>query len=688
MMATNAGIILGTAAYMSPEQAKGFAADHRSDVFSFGVVLYEMLTGRQPFQGETAPDVLASVLIREPELQRLPTDLNPRIAELLRRCLEKNPKRRWQAIGDLRAEIEALMSSPRAVPSHSTIAAPPKPLWRRVLPISAAAILAAVLSATAVWQLKPSPRSEIVRFPISLPDSEALSGVGGRAVDISPDGRHVVFSAGGMIHVRPLSGLDATPLSGTQGQRNATSPTFSPDGQHVAFFTGEGSLKRVPIGGGVATIVSPVSVPANSMTWAGNEIFFVSADGFMRVPAEGGTPVRVDIGSDERVQRVQLLPDGNTLLLTILPPGESVERWSNAQIVARSLESGARKQLVKGASDGWYVATGHLLYMIEGRLHAVSFDPSRLEISGPAVEMVEGVRRASLNQSGLGMFSVSSTGALVYMPGPASLASSQSDVGIVERNGTLTPLKLPPAPYRYPRVSPDGERIVVETDDGKDAVVRVYDLLRGGALQRITFAGKNRFPVWTADSRRVTFQSDRDGDHGIFWQAADGSSSNAERLTTAAAGERHIPESWHPRRRGAALQRRQGCRVHAVELFGPGQTGDSIRRGAFADADRRHLRTGWEMGCLYAWTVHDRDHLRAAVPGHRCTGPTASDQWRRAASPGVDLGQDVDRKPARRQPRRCRRHDRSFVLFWRLGEQPPKIPDRPTERAPKLRRDA
>ena len=281
------------------------------------------------------------------------------------------------------------------------------------------------------------------------------------------------------------------------------------------------------------------------MTWAGNEIFFVSADGFMRVPAEGGTPVRVDIGSDERVQRVQLLPDGDTLLLTILPPGESVERWSNAQIVARSLESGARKLLVKGASDGWYVATGHLLYMIEGRLHAVSFDPSRLEISGPAVAMVEGVRRASLNLSGLGMFSVSSTGALVYMPGPASLASSQSDVGIVERNGTLTPLKLPPAPYRHPRVSPDGKRIVVETDDGKDAVVRVYDLVRGGALQRITFAGRNRFPIWTADSRRVTFQSDRDGDHGILWQVADGS-SNAERLTTAAAGERHIPESWHP----------------------------------------------------------------------------------------------------------------------------------------------
>ena len=137
MMATNAGIILGTAAYMSPEQAKGFAADHRSDVFSFGVVLYEMLTGRQPFQGETAPDVLASVLIREPELQRLPADLNPRIPDLLRRCLEKSPKRRWQAIGDLRAEIEAVMAAPRVAASPVLAAAPAKPLWRRAVPVAA-----------------------------------------------------------------------------------------------------------------------------------------------------------------------------------------------------------------------------------------------------------------------------------------------------------------------------------------------------------------------------------------------------------------------------------------------------------------------------------------------------------------------------------------------------------------------
>ena len=176
MMATNAGIILGTAAYMSPEQAKGFAADHRSDVFSFGVVLYEMLTGRQPFQGETAPDVLASVLIREPELQRLPADLNPRIPDLLRRCLEKSPKRRWQAIGDLRAEIEAVMAAPRAAISPVMTAAPAKPLWRRAVPVVAASLATGLLAALAAWQLKPAPKQEITRFAIVVPDEQALTG--------------------------------------------------------------------------------------------------------------------------------------------------------------------------------------------------------------------------------------------------------------------------------------------------------------------------------------------------------------------------------------------------------------------------------------------------------------------------------------------------------------------------------
>ena len=542
MMATNAGIILGTAAYMSPEQAKGLPADHRSDVFSFGVVLYEMLTGRQPFQGETAPDVLASVLVREPELQRLPANLNPRIADLLRRCLEKQPKRRWQAIGDLRAELEAVMSSPRAVVAPPSVAAR-KPLWRHVVPVCAAAVVAGLLGVAAGWQLKPSPRAEITQFPVAPP--ETLTGIATRGIDISPDGRLLAFTAAGIIYVRPMSGLVPRPLGGTQTQRNAYGPAFSPDSQHVAFFTSDGFLKRAPIAGNEPTTVCPAVIGANTITWARNDIFFTSASGLMRVPASGGTPVRIDIGSDEFVQRVQMLPDGNTLLLTIVPRGESAERFAKAQIVAQSIGSATRTPLVTGASDGAYVTTGHLLYVIGATLHAVAFNPATLKISGPAVPMVEGVRRSTLTLTGASWFSVASTGTLVYLPGPLDVTSSRLDVAIVDRNEAITAVGLPAAPYKHPRVSPDGQRMALETDDGKDAVVRVYDFARGGAPQRITFEGKNRFPVWTADSQRVVFQSDRQGDHGIFWQSADGR-TGAERLTTAAAGESHIPESWHP----------------------------------------------------------------------------------------------------------------------------------------------
>ncbi len=205
MMATNAGVILGTAAYMSPEQAKGFAADHRSDVFSFGVVLFEMLTGRQPFQGETAPDILASILVRDPELQKLPGDLNPRIPELIRRCLEKSPKRRWQAIGDVRAELEAIAPMPRLAAAPA--AAPPRPLWRRAIPVVVAAIITGAIAAPAAWMLKRVPPGEVARFAVPLLDGQQFSGISRQTVAVSPDGRQLVYAAGTQLHLRPISSL-------------------------------------------------------------------------------------------------------------------------------------------------------------------------------------------------------------------------------------------------------------------------------------------------------------------------------------------------------------------------------------------------------------------------------------------------------------------------------------------------
>jgi eukaryotic-like serine/threonine-protein kinase len=547
MMATNAGIILGTAAYMSPEQAKGFAADHRSDVFSFGVVLYEMLTGRQPFQGETAPDVLASVLIREPELQRLPADLNPRIPDLVRRCLEKSPKRRWQAIGDLRAEIEAVMAAPRAAPSPVLAAAPTKPLWRRAVPVVTASLATGLLAALAVWQLKPAPKQEITRFAVVMPDDQALTGLAGKTLDLSPDGRNLVYTAGGRLYVRPLSSMIATALQGTETSRNAAGPAFSPDGQQVVFHDEEGNVKRIAVGGGGAVPICSLGARPFWLSWAGDHIFMSTADGVQRVSADGGTPETiVSRGQDEMFRRLQVLPDGDTLLLTSTPAADTPDRWTGTHIVALSLKTNVRKVLVKGASDGWYVPSGHLLYMIGGGLYSVRFDLERLEPTGQVVQVIEGVRRANVMLGGVAWFSVSPSGTLAYMPGPPGPASTDFDVVVVDRNENATPMKLPPGPYRHPRSSPDGNSIAVESDDGRESVVRIFDRRRGGAPSRLTYVGRNRYPIWAADGKRVVFQSDRQGGPGIFWQPSD-VSADAERLTTAAAGEEHIPESWHPR---------------------------------------------------------------------------------------------------------------------------------------------
>ena len=545
MMATSAGVILGTAAYMSPEQAKGFAADHRSDIFSFGIVLYEMLTGRQPFQGETAPDILASVLVREPELHKLPPDLNPRLPELLRRCLEKSPKRRWQAIGDVRAELEAVALMPRAA-APVGVGGPPKPLWRRALPVLGAALVAGVGGALAAWSLKPSPSAEMIRFAVSN-EGQPWSGTTRQVVDISPDGRYIVYAASGQLHFRAMASATSKPISGTGTLMNVFSPTLSPDGESVAFYAvATRAIMKIPVGGGSAVTVTPVADNPYAVTWTEEGILFTQSDSVMRVSSNGGKPEKLaSVEPEEQVQRVQLLPGSRAVIFTVAAKRAAPGQWAAARVVAQRLDSGERKTLVEGGSDGWYLRSGHLAYVVGGVVHAVPFDADRLEVKGGAVPIIEGVRRAALGSSGIAWFAVSHTGSLVYVPGPADVSATQLDVALVDRKGTISALKLPPAGYEFPRVSPDGRKIAVGLDDGRESAVLIYDVVRGGALQRSVFGGRNRLPIWAADSKRVVFQSDREGDLGIFWQRADGT-AGPERLTKAATGEAHVPESWHP----------------------------------------------------------------------------------------------------------------------------------------------
>ncbi len=548
MMATQAGMILGTAAYMSPEQAKGMPADHRADVFSFGVVLYEMLIGRQPFQGETAPEVLASVLIREADVTALPSGLNPRLSDLLRRCLDKNPKRRWQAIGDLRVELEAIAAAPRALPAVPAAGvALQQPLWRRAIPIAVAAVVFAVLGGGAVaWRMRTPPApAAIVKFPLILPQDQTLTRA--PSIALSADGARIAYVANQQIYLRSMGDMESHPIPGTN--LDAFRPFFSPDGQWVGFYSFQDStLKKIAVTGGSAvTLYKASSINIYGASWYGDQIVLADpAKGIMRVSDAGGEPtVLAEVKPPDVPEGPQMLDDDTLLFTTTAESGAT--RWDKGQIVVQSLRSGARKVVFRGGT-GRYVPTGHLVYALGSTLLALPFDVKSREVRGGPVPVVEGVRRgvSPANQSGIAGFAVSASGALVYVPGGAADASVPRTLTLVDRSGKAEPLALPAQPYQHPRISPDGQQLVVATDDGKDAVVWVADLRTGGTLRRLTFGGRNLNPIWTPDSRSITFQSDREGDRGsIFQQLADGSRA-AERLTKAEQGTAHAPESWSP----------------------------------------------------------------------------------------------------------------------------------------------
>jgi serine/threonine-protein kinase len=551
MLATQAGVILGTAAYMSPEQAKGLPADQRSDVFSFGSVLYEMLTGRQPFKGDTAPDLLASVLVREPELDLLPTSLNPRIPELLRRCLEKNPKKRWQAVGDLRVEIEAIAVAPRVVPAIPQVIPRKEPLWRRAIPVAAAAIVAGALSSIGTLYFKPSttPPATIARFAFTLGEGQQLTNANRQVIAMSPDGTKVAYAANSRVYLRATSEFEARPIPGTENIQGSdpsvSNPTFSPDGRSIAFWSGsDRTIKQTAVTGGAAVTICPATSPFG-MTWDADGIVFSQPEGIMRVD-ESGQPKRiVDVTGQGVTTSPQMLPDGQTLLFTLGASTDSRDRWDQARIVVQSLRSGERKTVFEGGSHARYVPSGHLVFARGGVLFAVRFDVKRLEVTGREVPIVEGVLRGTIGSNGPALFSVSDTGSLIYVPGSASASSNQSGLAFIDRKGVAAPLKILPGVYEYPRVSRDATRLVFGTSDGAHAVISTYELSGASMVRQLTFEGNNRFPIWSPDGNRIAFQSDRLGSPALFLQRADGSGT-VEPLTKPEPGTSHTPESWSP----------------------------------------------------------------------------------------------------------------------------------------------
>ena len=533
---TRMGVILGTAAYMSPEQAKGRGADKRSDIWAFGCVLFEMLTGRRPFEGQEISDTLASVLKSDPEWHAMPATVPPSVRALIEGCLKKDPNDRIADISTARFVLSQPLTTSSS-PSIAVKASPARGMWGRVLLVLAGAAIGAA-AAIAIPRPPAAPPAPVTRFALTLPAGQQFT-LARHVVTISPNGTHIAYAADGRLYLRSLSSLEATAMAGTE---DAVSPMFSPDGQSLAFWA-TSTLKRVAISGGQPVEIVRGGQLPSAGSWDRDGILYSQVGlGIVRVPSGGKPSVIIPIdGSMGRADTPQLLPDGRTILYTLLDRAAADEnRWESARIVVQSV-GGEPKTIYEGGSNARYVPTGHLLFAVRGSVLAVPFDLATLTIAPGAMAqpIIEGVRRSTASVSGVAQFDFSNTGAMVYVPGPTS---EQEGVYLYDRKGGAQALTLLAGSYRYPRVSPDGKRVALESSEGREAYVSIYELSGKTGPTRITYGSNNRYPVWTDDGKRVVFQSDRNGDPAVFWQPIDG--GQADPLTKPEPGTTHVPEAW------------------------------------------------------------------------------------------------------------------------------------------------
>ena len=555
--ATQLGMIIGTAAYMAPEQARGKAVDRRADVWAFGCVLFEMLTGARAFPGDDVTDVLAAVVRAEPEWSLLPADVSPTLQVFLRRCLQKDAKQRIGDIHDVRLALDGAFDTAAAAEVPVAAVPPPGPVWRRALPGAVASVFGiALVSALVVWApWRSAPAATSRKLLVSIGADASLVTDRGAGAILSPDGSTLAFTAQQQnqtrLFIRKLDQLQATPLAGTEGANYAF---FSPNGQWIAFFAG-GKLKKVSTTGGSPVPLTDAETGRGG-TWVDDEtIIFSPSSGpnnsLRRVSANGGKATEFGtLGQGMITQRwPQALPGGKAVLYV---ENSNTANFDGANIVVApipadaSAKAGPSKVVVTGAYHGRYVPSGreggHLLYIQQGTLFAAPFDPVRLEIVGTAVPAIEGLM--SSTSSGGAQVAFALDGTLAYVPGAA--ASTEMPLDWMTRDGKTAALRAKKFEWANPRFSPDGQKIAIDVSDGKQRDIWVYDWARDNLTQLTFDPGRDGVPVWTNDSKRIVFASDRakpGGPRNLYWVNADGT-GEVTRLTDRPDDE--IAFSWHP----------------------------------------------------------------------------------------------------------------------------------------------
>ncbi len=539
---TEPGTVMGTVGYMSPEQVRGRTADARSDLFSFGAILYEMLSGDRAFRGDSAVETMNAILTKDPP--ELEPEIPSGLERTVRHCLEKNPEERFRSARDLAFALEALslFSAGRIGPLAASPEAGLGPRSRRLRWPAAAAFAAAaallLAFGVAVGRLgrAPAPAPAPIRFGLPLAAGQRLAYGNQPVVAISRDGTRIAYRTSDektvRLYQKSSERFEAVPVAGTEDAEGAF---FSPDGRWIGFFAG-GALKKVRSEGGEAATIC-AAPNGRGGSWADDDtIFFASSpnSGLSRVASGGGSPKALtvpDAAKGENSHRwPQVLPGGKAVLFSA---GSRV-LWSKGWVAAVDLATGRRVNLIEGGVFPHYVSPGRLVFVRNGELMMVPFDPKALRVTGPAVALPE--RAVHEAYGGFSEFALSFSGCLAFVV--ADAASAGRTLAWADRQGVARPLPAQPRPYTSLRLSPDGKKAALRVAGD----IWIYEIERD-TLTRLTFDGTNDFPIWSPDGRTIAFVSFRSGSMNMYQKPADGSIAET---ALAASPQPRVASSFSP----------------------------------------------------------------------------------------------------------------------------------------------